>query len=64
MQTNVILLYHMQKRLIAALAGTGSDDITMHNKVSSGVAAGRAWHIWLYTKLCTFCVDPRWRPCN
>eukprot|EP00965_Chrysotila_dentata_P035310 1174627-Pleurochrysis_carterae.AAC.1 len=36
-------------------------DFARHTKVVSGGAAGKVPHIWLYTKLCDFCVIPRWR---
>eukprot|EP00965_Chrysotila_dentata_P026502 877887-Pleurochrysis_carterae.AAC.1 len=37
------------------------NDYTMHTKVVSGVAVGRASHIWLYTTRRIFRVVPRLR---
>jgi len=36
-------------------------DFAIYTKITvHGVAAGRALHMWLSLKLCTFHVDPRW----
>eukprot|EP00965_Chrysotila_dentata_P198664 6178938-Pleurochrysis_carterae.AAC.4 len=48
-----------------AIAGTSAlckhaKVFSMENLVISGVEAGNAAHIWLYTNSCTSCVVPHW----
>eukprot|EP00965_Chrysotila_dentata_P136087 4499312-Pleurochrysis_carterae.AAC.1 len=52
-----VTCYHWD---FCASLSTVQNGFTVHTRVVACVAAGRAPDIWLYSKLCTLCLVPRW----